>query len=136
MKKDFKLDNSNAIEGSAGYFDLHNDFYLKAIHLSLGVESALEMILHKRSGSWVAASTPAQIRIVFEKLLFLELSPSIVSDFSSTIEEIGYKDANDQDYDWLLGEENSTLDSHLFFMLENYEYIRVYCEKINLLISQ
>jgi hypothetical protein len=43
----------------------------------------------------------------------------------TTIQEIGYKDPDDKDLDWLNDERNFTANSQIIFRFENDEFIRV-----------
>ncbi|MBA3673949.1 MAG: hypothetical protein H0W75_03175 [Chitinophagaceae bacterium] len=54
---------------------------------------------------------------------------------STNIEEIGYKQKDDQDYDWLEQEEKSDETEHIIIRFESNDYIRIFCEYIEVKIE-
>lgn len=135
MVRNFKIHNSIAIQSNSSYFDLHNCYDLESIRLLICNESSLEMNFEITDGHWVPTNSQKRIQIVFQKIKNLEFSQLLLRDFSPNIEEIGFKEANDHDYDWLLTEEQPDNDCHIFFRFENEEYLRLYCEQINFFIE-
>jgi hypothetical protein len=134
MIRNFKIHNSIAIQIDSSYFDLHNCYDLEQIRLLVCNESSIEMSFQRTEGHWVPTDSPKRIQIVFQKIKYLEFSPFLLNNFSPNIEEVGFKEANDHDYNWLLTEEQADNDCHIFFRFENEEYLRLYCEQISFLI--
>lgn len=131
MKRNFKIQDSIAIQSDISYFDLHYCYDLELIRLSICNESSLEMSFGIIEEDWVSINSPKRIKIVFQNMKYLEFSPLLLSNFSPNIEEIGFKEANDHDYNWLLTEEQTDDDCHIFFRFDNEEYLRLYCEQIS-----
>lgn len=64
----------------------------------------------------------------FEAVDYLEFSPNFGSRIVCGLEDMGYKSPGDRDDEWLLDEQQSTPDDHLFFRLEGGDFIRVHCQ--------
>ncbi len=124
MRKEFIVDQSNALIKDGKIFDLHNSYEFTGIVLK-GQERLLK-ILFKPTIEQGGERKP--ISIIFEFIDFLELSPNFGTRIISGLDEIGYKSPTDRDDEWLLDEQQSTPDDHLFFRMDNDDYIRVHCQ--------
>ncbi len=125
MKKNFQLGQSNEIIKDGIIFDLHNCYDFKKITLQ-GAERSLK-IFFQPSHSYRDKIHP--VYFFFSFLNYLEFSPGFGTRSISNIDEIGYKTSGDQDDEWLLSEEQSTLEDHLFFRLSKIDFIRVHSHK-------
>lgn len=117
-------------------YDIHNCYDLHSIRLTSQNEvSELEIIFIKTKGEWVKAIDPDKVTLLFNNLKFVEFSNLFFAEFSSNVEEMGYKDPQDKDYMWLMGEEHFTGEQHFVLRLENSEHIRIYSSEVKLLID-
>lgn len=135
MKKDFKIKHTSVeiIDLEQHVYDLHNCYKIKGIKLISELAlTRFEVLFNKAKGEWVKESDPEKIALVFQDVKHLEFSEFFFTEHSSTIDELGFKDSKDQDYDWLMGEEHFTGEQHFIFRFENGEHIRVFAEKIEL----
>lgn len=121
MKKNFVVDNSVALEGNDFYYDLHNSYVVSNINLSPD-KKTLKIVLERLNGNWIKETDPKKIELVFENINFLDVSSNF-DHLPQGIEEIGYKNEGDFDYDWLMNEDAD--NDHLVLRLVNDEYLRV-----------
>ena len=133
MVKDFVIDSSIALKGNGFYFDLHNCYDYQGIRVETKEYSKLEVIFTKTKGDWVKSEDPEILVLVFREIKYFETSPGFFLNRCETIEEIGYKDVGDNNYDWLLMEEQANSSSSLLFRFENEEYFRAYSLKVEII---
>ena len=65
------------------------------------------------------------VQIDFSDLDYFQISDLTYDDLTG-IEEIGYKTPGDEDYDWLLSEEQAQEFDHIFIRLINFGFIRIH----------
>lgn len=134
MRKDFVISNSIALEGKNYYFDLHNCYSVKEIKFE-NEKHALKIVFEKVQGDWVKTNNPQTIEMIFIGVSFFETSSNLFKDLSVDIEEMGYKNEGDLDFDWLLNEEQSGPDDHFVLRFVNDDFVRVFADEIRVIIS-
>lgn len=144
MKRDFKIDQTIALKTEQGYYDMHNCYEFAGYNLTGIVDKTLELNFEKTVGSWVDESDPQKIRIVFHRVQYLKINLSFydeafdaartLSDLNS-ISEIGFKPGDDFDMDYFYDDEKSLQDYHIIFYIDDVNYVRVYADEVNVVIS-
>jgi hypothetical protein len=132
MKKDFVIDNSIALEGEDFYYDIHNCYSVKAIELEKG-NNQLRVVFEKGQGSWIKEDDPQTIELHFANVSFFETSHTFSENAPKDIEEMGYKNKGDFDYDYFQTEELSTEDDDFILRFINDDYVRVFADTIQIL---
>ncbi|MEJ1338508.1 MAG: hypothetical protein RPU40_06480 [Candidatus Sedimenticola sp. (ex Thyasira tokunagai)] len=124
MKKEFLLGQSNEVIKADKIYDLHNLYDFVGIALN-GKDRQLR-ILFEPSPSYGERSV--SVSLVFNEIDYLELSSNFGSRVIQNLDEMGYKNPDDQDDEWLLDEQQSTPNDHLFIRFEGNDFIRVHCQ--------
>lgn len=125
MKKNFSIHNDSiGIQTATHYLDIHNNYNFHSLHYN-NIDDEVELIFQKCKGEWVKNGEPEELVISFQGVNHFETSSNFFNNRSDTVEEIGYKAPGDNDYDWLLREEQADSESHILFRMENGEYIRI-----------
>lgn len=124
MKKNFIVDQAIYVNIKNNCYDLHNDYAFIACNFAPS-KSLIYLTWLRLDRKWVKASYPNKIVIVFHDILFFYISNALMTEKVTTIQEIGYKDPDDKDLDWLNDERNFTANSQIIFRFENDEFIRV-----------
>lgn len=130
MEKNFIINNgANEVIVEHEMYDLHNVYDFSGVllepkdqYLQLSFSPILEFGRGK-----------IPLSIIFRKITFLEFSSGFGTRKFSGLDEVGYKSPEDTDYDWLMNEEQSCENDHLFFRMDGDEYIRVYAEYADLI---
>ena len=129
MKKEFLLGQSNEVIKAGRVYDLHNLYDFVGIMLTR--KSRQLRVLFKPSSAFNGNEVP--ISFVFDDIDYLEFSLDFSSPAIHNLDEMGYKNPNDYDDDWLLDELQSTLDDHFFIRLESNDFIRVHCQHADII---
>lgn len=133
MRKDFVISNSIVLEGKDYYYDLHNCYSVKEIKFK-NKSKVSKFVFAKVQGDWVSENSPKTIEIIFSGVSYFESSNKFFKNLPEDVEEIGYKNEGDFDYDWLLNEEQSTPQDHFVLRFVNDDYVRVFADEIKLVI--
>lgn len=122
MKKNFLVDRAVCLSCEGNYFDLHNcydfqgfDFDVKRKTFCLNFTLVPESTDLKRN-----------VSIKFTNVNNIEFSSEFFTHINRNLSELGYKSTDDQDYDWLMDEDKSLPQDHLFFRFEGDQYIRLH----------
>lgn len=134
MRKDFVISNSIALEGKDYYYDLHNCYSVKEIKFE-NESHVSKFVFEKAQGDWISVNNPKTIEIIFIGVSYLETNNNFFKNLPEDIEEIGYKNEGDFDYDWLLNEEQSTSQNHFVLRFVNDDYVRIFADEIKVVIS-
>ncbi len=131
MRKNFKIDQGNALIQGEKIFDLHNCYNFSRF----SVEAKKAYFSFEPNQTWGKGLPP--VLIIFEGLLYLELNLDFCSDtqFNSDefeIDEMGYKSPNDFDYDWLLTERQADKEDHIFFRFFGDHSVRIFASQAKL----
>ena len=129
MKKNFIVGQSNEVIKGKNLYDLHNLYNF--VEVCVNTENSQLKILFQPLDGFQKQKN--SIVFIFHSLDYLELSTDFGTRKITTLEELGYKAPNDYDTDWILSENQSSPDDHLFFRLNKDNYVRVHSEKVNLL---
>jgi hypothetical protein len=131
MKKNFKIGQSNELIKSDVVYDLHNEFDFLGITLKTS-DRTLRLVFKPNSQ---LENSNSPIVLNFQNVDYLEFSTNFGSQINSGLDEIGYKNPNDRDDNWLKSEQQANCDDHLFFRFDKGEFIRVFCQKVELIES-
>lgn len=129
MQLTYALDQFIALQSGTRYFDLHNDYELVS-----ALRDSARCYLHfvKRTAKWVKAPDPSHLALVFEQVQYFQQSEGL--QLPNSIQEIGFKEANDLDVDWFMQLPEAETD-HILFRLEDDQFIRIGAEASYLLTS-
>lgn len=128
MEKTFSLGQSNELIKDGRIYDLHNLYCFSGFLFEVEGRR-LQIRFDPISGEGNNASS---ILLSFSGLTYLELSPSFGVKKIDGLDEMGYKSPGDKDDEWLLREEQACKDDHLFFRLDEGDFIRVHCQRADL----
>jgi hypothetical protein len=59
---------------------------------------------------------------------YFQTSPDFANEITPDFEELGYKNPDDMDIDWLLQEQESSPDDHLVFTFSGGAFFRVHSQ--------
>ncbi len=124
MEKEFLIGQSNELIKTGRIFDLHNSYEFVGIVLK-SKERYFQM-LFEPSSEQGKGNLP--VSLIFKAIDYLEFSPNFGVRPIYGLDEMGYKNPDDRDDKWLLDEQQSTHDDHLFFRLDGGDFIRVHCQ--------
>ncbi len=123
MKKNFRIGQSNELIQQGIVYDLHNMydfvklvFTLKSRNLQLLFEPCEEY------------KDLQAVRLIFEQVDYLVLSPDFFIREVTCLDEVGYKSPGDHDDEWLMNEQQATCSDHLFFRMLGGNYIRIHSQ--------
>jgi hypothetical protein len=128
MNKSFKIGQSNELVKASKIYDLHNLYDFICLVLKTG-ERRLQLLFepNQRYGK-----NQSPISINFEEIDYLEFSPNFGARVVQGLDEMGYKNPEDRDDEWLMEEGQATPNDHLFLRMDNGEYIRIHCRNADL----
>lgn len=124
MKKGFVIGQSNELIKAGKVYDLHNLYDFVGIVLK-GKDCRLQ-ILFEPNSEYGKDQLP--ISLNFEAIDYLEFSPNFGTRVVDGLDEMGYKNPEDRDDEWLMDEQQATSDDHLIFRLDGGDFIRVHCQ--------
>lgn len=125
MEKNFTIEQAVSINYEGQHFDLHNCYDFKKFSFEIGTKTVL--LKFELNSEFAGSSAMVRSIIVkFSGVDFFQLSPQFANFVSDNLSEMGYKNPDDMDHDWLVGESKSTKLDHMFFRLANDEYIRLH----------
>jgi hypothetical protein len=122
MKKNFQLGNSNEFLVNGQFYDVHNCFSCEGVSLLVSGDVRIRF----QPIPEFAPDGPG-LELMISGITYLWFSPDFCSDELSTVQEMGYKEADDQDMDWLLGEEHWEPDMHFIIVFESGRILRLGC---------
>lgn len=122
MNKGFEIGQNNEIIKAGKIYDLHNLYDFIGLVLKPR-ESRLRLLFEPNS--YGKGESP--ISLIFEGINYLEFSPNLGTRSISGLDEMGYKNPEDHDYEWLMDEQQATSSDHLFFLMDGGDFVRVYC---------
>ena len=128
MDKDFEIGQSNEIIKSGKIYDLHNLYNITGIILDRNL-SQLKIMF--KPASEYGEGNPSLV-LNFRNIDYLEFSLNTMGILG--LDEMGYKSPEDRDNNWLMNEQQSTPEDHLFLRLldgDGNDFIRVHCQKIS-----
>lgn len=119
MIKNFKIIDAVALSFNGDCFDLHNDFKITQLQVDkkdLKIEFA----------SLKNDAKNKNIEIIFSEFSYFESDVFPMTDGYLFVSEIGYKNPEDMDCDWLLRENLSVSADHLFFRFDGDHFLRIF----------
>ena len=130
MEKNFVVRDAVAVVVDGQYFDLHNEFDLCEIKALLGEGRVI--LRFQRSGS----AYHTQMFLDISEVSYFSLNSPASALHSRDVIEIGYKNPDDFDHDWLLPEANASPEDHLFIRLSSDDFIRIHGSQAQMLTSE
>lgn len=125
MIKNFIISSSVNLKFDGQEPDLHNCYRVQTItHCS---QTRTFKIIFSQTYPPNAPTT--LITLEFSNTAILSVSENIFNLKEPYLEEMGYKNPDDTDLDWLIEQRKSTPDDHLILRFCDDEYIRVYCDR-------
>lgn len=124
MKKEFAIGQSNEIIKGQKIIDLHNEYDFVGVILK-GNECRLQIQFAPNPEH---GKGKPHITLNFDGIDYLEFSPNFGTRPISGLDEIGYKNVNDRDDNWLLTEQQATDKDHLFFRMDGGSFIRIHSQ--------
>lgn len=119
MIKNFKVMDAIALSFNNNYYDLHNDFKITQLQVD-------KRDLKIKFASLKSDAKNRHIEIIFSEFSYFESDVFPLTDGCLFVSEIGYKNPEDMDCDWLLGENLSVLADHLFFRFDGDHFLRIF----------
>jgi len=123
MEKNFAVDQAIGLSCEGHYFDLHNCYDFQGFDFDVAGKT-FYLNFTRSSGS--QQDLKQKVSIKFVGIDAFELSDDFFRHINRNLSELGYKSADDRDHDWLVGEDKSSPQDHLFFRFEADQYIRVH----------
>ncbi len=125
MERNFTIEQAVSVNYEDQCFDLHNCYDFKEFCFEVLTKTVL-LKFELNNGVANSNNMARLICLKFSSVDYFELSPQFVNGVNQNLSEIGYKNPDDTDYDWLINESKSTRLDHIFFRLANDEYIRLH----------
>ncbi len=129
MKKNFMIGQSIEIVKSDKFYDLHNTYDF--VGITLKGNSRRLQIFFEPNPEYGKGQPPVLLN--FEEIDYLEFSPNFGAQVICGLDEIGYKEPEDRDDDWLMDEQQATPNDHLFFRLDDCSFISVHCKYVDII---
>lgn len=128
MKKtNFLIENNYALNIEGKHLDLHNNFDLIKLEYLI-TRNSFSLSWSRTNGEWVQPKDPEHIRIVFENVSFLKLSPSTSwnHEDQKTLSFIGYLHPEDAELmDGCLDENEADSTYHMIISFQDGFAIKV-----------
>lgn len=123
MIKNFEVVDAVGLSFEGNYFDLHNDFKI----IDLKIDGSDFEIAFQRL---VDSEEVGGVRIEFRNFNYLESDVFPLNGDCLFISEVGYKNPDDMDCDWLLSESASRVEDHLFFRFDADHFLRICAQSV------
>lgn len=123
MKKNFNVGQSNELLMAGKIYDIHNNYAFS----SLLVMKNFTELSFEPDREW-GAGEPL-ITITFYRVKHFTLSDKFAVSDISHFEEVGYKGPDDQNLDFISGEQHADETSHLLFRFGSDQVIRIWAER-------
>lgn len=131
MKRTFSIPDSISLEVGDLNVDLHNSF--RVIGLAFNKQHHdLVVRFGKERGEWVSPTNPTELILIFEGVTVFDHSFTDLEKVPEDLDEIGFKNPGDENYDWLLSEGQSLPSDHLVMRFTTDDYIRVFADTAKL----
>ncbi len=125
MERNFIIDQAVYLLNQQNWYDLHNNYYFN--QCTIIPQTGIVILIWLRIDIVsLKIEEPKEVVINFQNVSFFEISNNILKDHISQVQEIGYKQSDDNDLNWLDNESNFSKNHHIFFRFENDEFIRIY----------
>ncbi len=135
MKKNFTIDKGvYLISEDQVIYDLHNNYTFSHLNI-LPNQSTVVLIWVRFDGDWVQQNQPVAIVLNFLNINHFEVSDGFIINRSEILQELGYKQQEDRDINWLSREIHFNVKAHLLFRFENDEFIRIHAEKVEMILG-
>lgn len=127
VERNFLVGQSNELVVGDRTFDIHNSYDFGGIAIASGGCVRLWFTPNQEHGRGVSAFV-----LDVTGVDRLELSEGVALGAVRDLEEVGFKNPDDNDLDWLVSEVHASRGDHLLFSFGSKEYIRVHGERCHL----
>src|SRR5689334_9769772 len=124
MSKNFKIYGGVILESQNFSFDIHNDFDLKGLSINL-FDKELNILFERFESDWINGDLPIKFELEFKNFKTFNISKNFFSSSDLTVDQIGYKEKDDTNMDWLIEEENFQEGFDYVIRLMNDEFLRI-----------
>lgn len=131
MRRTFKLGQSNEVVKSGQVYDLHNDYAPIAVVFDTQTND-LKLLFKRLS----ADKAGLRVALVFNEVDVLHINGNIGASGFSGLDEMEYKGADDDDYDWLATEAQSAVSDHMIFRFDGGATLRVHSATADIVEAQ
>lgn len=115
-------------------FDLHNNYDFKAVDFHIASKT-FSLIFESASCMEFKGKKADTLMIRFIDVDYLKFSDGFVQHVTHDLAEIGYKNPQDNDLDWLMGEKNCEALDHMIFRFANDEYIKLHSSSSKVVVT-
>ncbi len=131
MRRNFRVKQGVEIWIDDKFVDLHNMYSLSEIFYSMASSLLTMIFCRNKYPAPKDLVLPQKTVLVFSNLLHIEISDGLLSGHVNQLEEIGYKNPDDLDLDWLITDEKSSDEDHIVLRFQGDEFVRIGCEAAN-----
>lgn len=128
MKKSFKIGQSNEIVVGDMVYDLHNCYDVAGVSMS---GDGVFCMRFQPNPEW--GMNCRAIAIEFARVDYLTFRIDPHSEETADLQEMGYKNPNDEDDSWLLSEDQSVPDDHLCLRFDGDNFVRIHSKEAALI---
>lgn len=129
MQRSFRVGQSNELIKEGKIYDLHND-YLPTLIVFDTQKHTLRIVFKNLTAD---CDEGKRLALVFFDVDVLEFSGNIAATGTFGVDEIGYKDVDDYDYDWLSTEAQSEGSDHLILRFDGGATLRLHSANADIL---
>jgi hypothetical protein len=126
MNRNFILSDAVTIEFNEKWFDLHNCFDISKLLYSF---TEKKLVLSFSGLPEFLGGTPT-VTMEFSEILRISHSPGLLDLEEPTLIEMGFKNPDDYDHDWIIEENMATTDDDFFIRFVKDEYLRIHCKHL------
>jgi hypothetical protein len=127
MKKSYHITSGILLAWYNQQADIHNCYTLQEItvdaeHKRLAVRFAITDFGKQNH------SNPPLVILNFAGVTYSYISPTLLAQNGQTLDEIGFKESDDTDINWLIQDEKSSPDHDMVLRFINDDFVRVRAE--------
>lgn len=126
MIRNFKLSDSVTLSLTDTSFDLHNFFDLQSLSYDYQHRTLTLVFI----GIDRLLGYPAKASLEFRGIQKLSSSCGIMNLKEQTLDEMGFKNPDDNDLDWLIEEQMASVADDFVMRFIHDEYLRIHCNQI------
>jgi len=125
--KNFTVGQANEILSGGKIYDLHNHYDFGGITIASNGCASVWFTANGEHGKGLPPVT-----LDMEGIDFLAMSSGVAMGRVRDLDEVGYKQASDQDLNWLLPEQAASDDDHLVLSFGPSDFLRIHAASMRL----